>query len=162
MEPLLLAGALALVGAGSAFYHASLTFAGQTADVFGMYLVGTVVLLSAVRRRWPLTAGRAAALYLGVNGILLALLVTQPLLRRWLFAAVLGAGVALGLGPHRTRDLDRALIALAVGSLIWALDLTRVFCRPESAFQGHAIWHLLGATAAGFAARWLETGARAA
>ena len=33
------AGAALVVGVGSAFFHASLTFWGQTADVLGMYLV---------------------------------------------------------------------------------------------------------------------------
>ena len=55
----LYAGSLLVVGLGSAFFHASLTFAGQTIDVLGMYLAGTFILLAAaigertcVRRRW--------------------------------------------------------------------------------------------------------------
>ena len=41
----LFALAVALVGVGTMFYHASLTFVGQTMDVLGMYLVATYVVL---------------------------------------------------------------------------------------------------------------------
>src|SRR5688572_1265269 len=38
---ILYAGAALLIGLGTVFYHASLTFWGQTADVLGMYLIAT-------------------------------------------------------------------------------------------------------------------------
>jgi hypothetical protein len=42
----LLATAAVILGAGTVFYHASLTLVGQTVDLFGMYLLVTVVALS--------------------------------------------------------------------------------------------------------------------
>jgi len=30
----------------------------------------------------------------------------------------------------------------AIGFLFWIVDMTRVLCDPNSAFQGHALWHV--------------------
>ena len=43
--------------------------------------------------------------------------------------------------------LWRAAAALGVAFLIWVLDITQAVCSPESALQGHAVWHMLGALA---------------
>jgi len=45
--------ALVATGLGSYFYHASLTFAGQVADMTGMYLVITFALLYCTGRMNP-------------------------------------------------------------------------------------------------------------
>jgi len=38
----------------------------------------------------------------------------------------------------------------ATAFLIWGLDISKTICNPHSPLQGHAVWHLLGAVAAGF------------
>jgi hypothetical protein len=148
----LFAVAAAAVGAGSAFYHASLSFWGQTADVLGMYLVATLFLLQAWTRRRALPPWRAAAVYLAANAALLAALVVVPTLRRWVFAALVVGIVAVETGAPRRdrRDFAAALALLAVGFALWTLDITGVLCAPRSALQGHAVWHLCSA-----AATWL-------
>src|SRR6266481_825369 len=44
--------ALVLIGLGSAFYHASLTFVGQLMDVSGMYILITFALLYSLKRMY--------------------------------------------------------------------------------------------------------------
>jgi hypothetical protein len=146
------AAAMFAVGAGSIFYHASLTFWGQTVDVLAMYLVVTFFLLVSATRRHPLSFGKAAALYLGCNAMLLWLLIALPEVRREVFALL----VLLLIGSellHRRRTTRRAsgrsflaaVGVLAAGFAIWVVDYAGIVCAPTGVVQGHAIWHVAGA-----------------
>ena len=153
--------AVAVVGAGSAFFHASLTFWGQTADVLGMYLVATFLLLASIVRRVPLSARAQRDWYLGGNLALVALLVWQPALRRYAFAALIVAvlwsefrNYTRGIRVMSTAPLITAVSLLAFGFAIWTLDLTHRLCNPASVWQGHALWHVCGAASAWFAYRY--------
>ena len=156
LYPIVFAAAIITVGLGSAFYHASLSFLGQFFDVFGMYLIGTFVIVYNISRRYQLPALRGAASYLLLNALLAVALWEVPVLRRYLFAALIA--VALWLEWRARSDQDRsidfrylsaslAVLALAFG--IWILDITHLVCAPESLIQGHALWHLLGALSSG-------------
>lgn len=142
------------VGLGSAFLHATLTFAGQFTDVFGMYWVGTFIGVFALwrLRRWP--ARTAALVWAGSNVALGCGLLLAPESRRVAFAGVLLAGIALelialrsegGVTPARHFLAGIGVFAGAYG--IWLLDNARVLCDPTSVLQGHAVWHVLGASA---------------
>lgn len=150
---------LALVGLGSAFFHASLTFAGQFVDVFGMYLAVTLIALVELARARGLPPRRLLPALAGLNAALALALLLLPAARRFLFGglvlAVLAAGRtrpsrALGEAPpRRLASWQRAaLVLLAAGALSWALDITHAACAPRSWIQGHALWHLLTAGAA--------------
>ena len=152
------AAAVTMVGVGSAFFHASLTFWGQTADVVGMYLVATFLLLESVAQRSRRSAGQHDARFWGGNGMLLAGLVIIPEVRRYLFAALVLA-ILWSEWRNRTRSpvagsparpMVTAVGVLAAGFTVWVLDITRVVCAPDSPWQGHALWHVLGA-----ASTWL-------
>lgn len=153
--PSIYSTALVLIGLGSAFYHASLTFVGQTADVLGMYLLGTSILIYNWHRLRALRPATAVTTFLVGNAALLALLVELPGLRRYAFAAIILGALTLEWrirtvrrrGPN-TRLFLMAVSAIAVGFAIWILDITKVACAPQSVVQGHAVWHLLGATSA--------------
>jgi dihydroceramidase len=146
-----------IIGVGSAMLHATLTLWGQFADVLGMYLLGAFTLVWAVKRWRGLGARSAVLLYVLVAGGLVASLWLWPETRRWLFAVLLV--VAVGIEWWLARPLrggvrgELLLLGLAANLLafaIWILDQTRTVCAPESLWQGHAAWHLLGAVAVAF------------
>jgi hypothetical protein len=145
---------LLVTGLGSAFYHASLTFVGQTLDVVGMYLLSTFVVLYALSSNETASVRRLAAWYLAANLALLVVLVGLPELRRWLFAAILLAGLVLEYrrskknASLRTSWLVGSAGILIVAYVIWIVDNARLLFDPWSWFQGHAVWHILGAGAA--------------
>ena len=148
-------GATAIfVGLGSVLLHATLTLWGQFFDVMGMYLVSDFMLVSAIARWRSMTDRNAAILYLVVVAALLAVLYAVPEVRRWLYAVVLLTSIITELGfarPRRpgvvTRYYLLGIAAKAVAFTIWNLDQSGRVCAPESLLQGHAVWHLLGATA---------------
>jgi Ceramidase len=141
------------VGLGSVLLHATLTFWGQFFDVMGMYLVGGFMLVSAVVRWRGLPVRMAVMLYLALVSALLLVLYQVPDVRRWLFAVVLIAAIIAEMGFARPRRAHvrvsyyfAGIAAKAVAFTIWNLDQHGTLCTPDSLFQGHAAWHLLGAT----------------
>lgn len=144
------------VGIGSALLHATLTLWGQFFDVLGMYLVGSFLLVSALSRWRRIGDERAIGLYVLLCAALVVVLVVAPEVRRWLFAVLLIAAIALELGFARPlRPGVRlslylyGLLANAAAFAIWNLDQHGLVCAPASLIQGHAIWHLLGAVSMG-------------
>lgn len=149
--------ALLLIGLGSTFYHASLTFVGQFFDVMGMYLLATFVLLYNLDRWRAMPKKSFVLMYLAANLILAYLLIEVPVLRRWIFGAILLAALAPEFLRRQQRQVDiqtkylrAALATMLTAFIIWILDYTRILCDPNSWLQGHALWHLLGAQAAGY------------
>ena len=141
------------VGLGSVLLHATLTLWGQFFDVTGMYLVGGFMLVSAIVRWRGVSAQLAVILYLLLVGALLVVLYQLPDVRRWLFAVVLIAAIIIELGFARPRRKGvrvsyyfSGIAVKAVAFTIWNLDQHGTLCAPGSLLQGHAAWHLLGAT----------------
>jgi hypothetical protein len=159
------AAACILIGIGSAFYHASLTFAGQFADVFGMYLLGSFVLLYAAARERNVAPALIFGGYALLNGLLLLPLYFVPGTRRYLFAILIISAIFLEiLAARRSRLRFRgayfrwALASFAAGFAIWILDITKTVCIPDSLLQGHALWHLAGAASAVFIYLYYRSG----
>ena len=146
-----------IVGLGSAFYHASLTFIGQFFDVFGMFLLAAFMLVYAWERIWNLRLTTTLSLYLALNLFLGWLQIAIPDTRRYAFAIVLI--IALIFETYfRVKDKPRIEVRflrvgiglLAGAYIIWILDNTRILCFENSFLQGHAVWHILGAVAVVF------------
>lgn len=142
------------VGLGSALLHATLSLWGQFFDVTGMYFISAFMLVAALARWRNLSRGQSVVMYLAMVAVLLALLYSVPEVRRWLFAVVLIAAIGVEMGfarPRRpgvkTRLYVIGMAIQAVAFAIWNLDQHGIVCAPESLWQGHAAWHLLGATA---------------
>jgi Ceramidase len=148
-------GATAIfVGLGSVLLHATLTLWGQFFDVMGMYLVSGFMLVSAFAAWRGLSNRSAMALYVIVLLFLIAVLALFPEVRRWLYAVVLIGAIILELGFARPRRIAvqtgyylAGIGAKATAFAIWTLDQRGLVCAPDSLIQGHAAWHLLGATA---------------
>jgi hypothetical protein len=145
-----------LIGVGSFFYHASLTFVGQWFDLMGMYLFASFALLYNLARLRPMRGTTFAVGYVVMNALLGYLLIVNPFIRRQVFAGMiwvvlaLEALVLLAERPKmKTRYLIGALVSLIIAYGIWILDESRAWCDPTSLLQGHALWHGLTAAAAG-------------
>jgi hypothetical protein len=145
------------VGLGSVLLHATLSLWGQFFDVMGMYLVSGFMLVSAVARWRGYSDKNAAILYVALVSLLIAILAVIPEVRRWLYGVVLIAAIIFELYCARPRRpgvmLRYYVLGIAAKGLaftIWNTDQSRILCAPNSLIQGHAIWHLLGATALWF------------
>ena len=142
------------VGLGSVMLHATLTLWGQFFDVLGMYLVASFMLVSALSRWLRIPDRMAAGLYVVLCCALVAVLIAEPEVRRWLFAVELVLAIVVEMGfarPYRAGARVRyyvlGIAAKAVAFAIWNLDQHGIVCAPASLLQGHAAWHLLGAVA---------------
>lgn len=156
-----------IVGVGSAFYHASLTFIGQFFDVFGMFLLAAFMLVYAFERIWKLRINTTLGLFLTLNIFLSWLQIAIPDTRRYAFAIVLI--IALGFEYYfRVKDkpqINVRLLQIGIGLLtgayiIWILDNTRTVCFERSLMQGHALWHILGAISVWFLYRYYASEAK--
>ena len=146
-----------IVGVGSAFYHASLTFIGQFFDVFGMFLLAAFMLVYAFERIWKLRISTSLGLFLTLNIFLSWLQIAIPDTRRYAFAIVLVIALVFEYYFRKkdkpqinVRFLQVGIGLLAGAYIIWILDNTRIVCFETSLLQGHAIWHLLGAVSVVF------------
>ncbi|WP_020607359.1 ceramidase domain-containing protein [Spirosoma spitsbergense] len=141
---------------GSAFFHASLTYAGQRVDMNGTY--GIMVSLAGIALYHVLYKIRLMDVHkigwvvclVMVIGLFywLALLVSSALLvpALILFLNVL---MVINYGQFR-KERSLLLIVLSLVLIVAAikirtLDVQKVNCDPYSFIQGHAVWHFLTA-----------------
>lgn len=144
------------VGATSFIYHSSLTYATQVLDFLGMYIFFFLVLAQnfarlgwiACRRvkstLWILTAtttvGSAIAAKYGMH--------LQPVVMVLILFILATEIVCANRAVRKIefRNLAFCLVSLSVGAFFSASDVTRRICNPDNHFfQGHALWHILGA-----------------
>ncbi|MBI9108864.1 MAG: ceramidase domain-containing protein [Spirochaetales bacterium] len=151
------AASLALTGLGSAFYHASLSFAGQTIDVLGMYFTVSFILMYNILRSCCMKESHAAVLYIIINTVLSCVLIFFPGVRRYIFAFFLILSLLLELRYQREKRHDikskyllLAFFIILISFCIWILDAFKILCSPESLIQGHGIWHIGGAVSVWF------------
>ncbi len=143
-----------VVGLGSVIMHATLTLWGQFFDVTGMYFTSGFMLVSAIARWRRLGERQAITLYVALLAVLLTMLYVIPEVRRYLFAVVLIVAIIIEMGYARPLRLGvktgyylAGIAAKAAAFTIWNLDQHGIVCAPHSLLQGHAVWHLLGASA---------------
>lgn len=154
---LVFGGSSIIIGVGSAFYHASLTFIGQFFDVLGMFMLATFMLVYAFERIWTLRLKTTIGLYLTINLFFGWMQFAIPDTRRYAFAIVLIIALLFEAyyrrqnAPNITANkLHLGVSLLTLAYIIWILDNTRILCAETSLLQGHALWHLLGAVSVWF------------
>jgi hypothetical protein len=161
-------GAVVLfLGPGSMFFHGSITDWGGWIDTYSLSLFGSFGLLYALARIFHWSDGVFLGVYLGVNALtgVFTWLVDgtgTPIFALLVAGWVHTEGVILFRAPGGVQRqwpwLGAALGVFAVAMLIWSLSQTgRPLCDPYSWFQGHGVWHLLSAVAAGFTFLYLRT-----
>ena len=156
-----------IIGVGSTFYHASLTFIGQFFDVFGMFLLAAFMLVYAWERIWKLRISTTLGLFLTLNIFLSWLQIAIPDTRRYAFAIVLIIALVFEyyFRAKNKPQIDLRLLQVGIGLLagayiIWILDNTRILCLETSLLQGHSIWHVLGAISVWFLYRYYASEAK--
>lgn len=145
---------VALTGAGSMFFHASLTHLGQWFDLLGMYFLATVLYLYNYSRLRPLTTRSLLTLYFSFVTFFALLMYFFPEVNDVLFGVlILGFVVFVVFTQRRLKTkiqhwyIVLGVVAYYSGSTFWVLDKELKLCVPQSLWQGHAAWHLLSATA---------------
>ncbi len=149
--------AMLVLGAGSFFYHASLSRVGQRWDMTGVYAVASFpIVFNGVRtlalfvkpQHHQTLAGAGVVALLGVDVLFYAF---KWSLEGKIALPVLFILTLLSFGMWRWASgqqlpWSRLGLALATGScgvVAWWLDLTKIVCAPESLWQGHGIWHVM-------------------
>ena len=161
---LLFGVACCALGAGSGFFHASLTRAGQRLDVAMMYAPLLVFIALNVgrwiprvslggRRRlptWPVLGGFA------IGGTSLLYEYKWSMSARTVLSTLIAAVGILGVldlfcSSRKLNVLWLALagVALAAGVACRELDVAARFTGPDAWLQGHAVWHVLTALCLG-------------
>lgn len=161
---LLFGAACCSLGAGSGFFHASLTRVGQRLDVATMYAPLLVFIAVHVGRWIPRVsfgADRRLPTWpvLGGLAVVAALLLYQY---KWSMSArtvlstliatvgILGVLDRFWTSPKlNVRWLALAGVALAAGVACRELDVAARFTGPDAWLQGHALWHVLTALCLG-------------
>ena len=147
--PGIYAYAAALIGLGSMLYHASMIFHAQVADVLGMYLLSTFMVLYNLSRILKLKEWMFFGSYLGINLALGIISTLWPASRRPIFIGILALILlsellARKLVPSRMslKILLAALASLVVACVSWLLDTNGIVCMPDSWLQLHSLWHI--------------------
>lgn len=146
-----------LIGFGSFYYHASLTFMGQWFDVMGMYFTVTFFILYNIDRLLDVKPVKFMLYYFALNVMLALVLAYVPEARRYLFGGFVAAFllsvwyVQARMKSHITSTyLFLALGCLGIGFGLWVLDIQKIVCVPYSVWQLHAAWHVLTALSSCF------------
>jgi hypothetical protein len=148
LYPAIYAYAAALIGLGSMFYHGTMIFYAQVADILGMYLLSTFMALYNLSRAFKLKGSTFFVSYVGINITLGVISTLWPVSRRPIFIGILALILLSELLARKmissqmsTKMLVAAFASLVIGCTAWILDVNGIFCNPDSWMQMHSLWH---------------------
>ena len=152
----LMGGCFVYLSIGSAFFHASLTYAGQRVDMNATYsimltLVG--IALYHVGHRLSLTPAQKSIWVLTVLVLIglffrIALLIPSARLVPVLILLLNGLMIVNYIQFRKEQSIGLVIISfvlIVIAIKIRTLDVQKVGCDPHSVLQGHALWHILTA-----------------
>ena len=147
--PGMYAYAAALIGLGSMAYHASMAFTAQVADILGMYLLSTFMVLYNLSRAFKLKGWAFFGAFVGINLALGVISTAWPVSRRPIFVGLLvlillSELLAWKKAPAcmNMKALLAASTSLVIACSAWLLDTNGIFCSPDSWLQLHSLWHI--------------------
>lgn len=142
------------VGIGSTLFHMSGTFIFEVVDVFGMFLISSLMVSLNLWRLWQHRLKLIVTLYFLLNIISLFLLVKFESVGIALFATQIYAAMSLEALLYLREDgsnyssLWKMIVAFTASFSFWILDITKIVCIPDNhLLTGHGVWHLLNAIA---------------
>lgn len=143
-------GVVGLIGVTSFWNHATLSFWGGVADFESMYLLVTLVILLGISQLRLMSSKSLITIWLLINIPLTYIAGQAARISDYTFMALVGLVVVLEFMQKTNKKyLLLSLLSIGVGYFIWQLDVRGIWCDPQSIWQGHAVWHLLTAVAAG-------------
>lgn len=136
----------------SAFFHASLTWIGQRADMNGTYSICIVLIgISAFRlfAKATLTKTKQFIFILSLIAIILLFIELHLMISSLVLLPLLILSATLFTAINYNRNKGNYRITLAFLSLLLmigayvlrTLDVKKIACDPVSFYQGHALWH---------------------
>ena len=149
-----LAWALAAMGIGSAFFHASETLVGEWVDYAGMYVGTAFMLMVVVRRAFGSSRLTQALVFWGFTAAGMSTLLLDDVFVRptFMVANLLCPIFEIALFARRStraksyRWLWAAYAVFLPAVALWRLDLNGMLCNPQNhVLSGHGMWHLLDA-----------------
>ena len=138
-----IAASFIFLGLGSMAFHGTVTFIGQTFDLFGMYLVVSFFIF------YLLNPNFKTIYWVLLNLVLLSLIYFYPIIRHGLFAVqvILLVGLSFKL-IKSNKYLWGSIFTMIIAQVVWNLDRLKIVCDPNSPINGHFFWHLLSALSA--------------
>jgi hypothetical protein len=142
------------LGFGSAFFHASLTWAGQRVDMNGTYSVTLTLVgigLYQVLHKINFTEQAKKIWIITMVLIILSFYQVHLLISSSILVPVLILLMMIFMGINYFQFPKQRYIILGILSFVLivvavkirTMDVQKINCDPHSLYQGHSVWHLL-------------------
>lgn len=144
---------------GSTFFHASMTWVGQRADMNGAYGIGIILFAIGIYKRFHVSFNTPYKRRMYIFAIVLCIIFFLQV-HVWvpiyiLLPSLLTLIIIITTINYRAnkKNMNSSILLLCVlctaaAALFRVLDVKKVNCDPVSLYQGHSMWHLFIGTSA--------------